>query len=489
MPHAHPSDLAHAALDEVADEVELTGASRLTQQLHEVVATWHALREHLNDAASAPYVCLDNSATRDALERELNQLTLAMGYRLIELVERGGEVRFLEPDAPFDVESQPLAQDPQDIAQAHVEVDEAPAREPEPEAPSAPPQHAREPERAAAPRPEPAPIDPDQVAMLKRRLEGGNWMRHVTDDVAATKPKPVVASELDRIIRQLGSPGPMSTGAQLSGEVGQLRAATRDDQLERWFLLDRRERRALVHYLVSRARATQVCAEEIGQSERVTEAIREIFTTLHRYLNQGESLGFIHGLALSHQPKHSDDWVSETLHWRDVLKELAGQAVEQEAPAQEEAVTTRATVRARIIAPPPSPSEEVSEVEEDEQEDDDEELIPEDWAFWDTIRGKRVIMVGGSRRAEAERRICDTFEPLEFEWMEMERDRKPERAKSICRRIEHGNVDLVILLKRFVNHSTSGRIVESIKKAEVPCAFVDRGYGVSQIRMAIERFA
>ena len=62
------------------------------------------------------------------------------------------------------------------------------------------------------------------------------------------------------------------------------------------------------------------------------------------------------------------------------------------------------------------------------------------------------------------------------------------RVKAMCERIENHSVELVLVLNRFISHKASKKIIKACKKAGVPYACLERGYGVVQMIEAIERF-
>jgi CO/xanthine dehydrogenase FAD-binding subunit len=55
-------------------------------------------------------------------------------------------------------------------------------------------------------------------------------------------------------------------------------------------------------------------------------------------------------------------------------------------------------------------------------------------------------------------------------------------------RIAAGSVDLVVLLGRFMSHSIQDQVIPACKQAGIAWVVVERGYGVEQLRLAIERF-
>ena len=98
-------------------------------------------------------------------------------------------------------------------------------------------------------------------------------------------------------------------------------------------------------------------------------------------------------------------------------------------------------------------------------------------------------MVGADSRPEAEKRIDDTFQPAEFNWVNVQDKKHARKVEAWAKRISQGNVDIVILLTDYVSHSVSDIVVDAVKDSPAAdLVFVNRGYGVEQIRQGIENF-
>jgi hypothetical protein len=125
--------------------------------------------------------------------------------------------------------------------------------------------------------------------------------------------------------------------------------------------------------------------------------------------------------------------------------------------------------------------------EESEEVDDDDRLatvVPPTWPGFARTEGRRAVIVGGDRRPAAAERIRAAFRLAEVEWEETD----PRRVASVAGRIRAGSVDLLILLRAYLRHADSDVLVEACKDADVPFVVVDAGYGVSQVKLAIERY-
>lgn len=122
-----------------------------------------------------------------------------------------------------------------------------------------------------------------------------------------------------------------------------------------------------------------------------------------------------------------------------------------------------------------------------EGEDDDIEAQRE--PYLDVLpltRDRCTLMIGGDVREDRRRALERIFEFEELEWVPFERSR-PAMLKSIEQRIRNGKIDLVLILKEFVSHEITNSLRPLCEEQEVPCYFVDHGYGVTQVGEALKR--
>ena len=109
-------------------------------------------------------------------------------------------------------------------------------------------------------------------------------------------------------------------------------------------------------------------------------------------------------------------------------------------------------------------------------------MLPEGWPFFALTRGVNAVVVGGDPRPTD--RMRDAFEFASVTWDPID----PRRVDALAARIRALSVEFVVLLRDFVSHSVSDAVVSSCKEANVPYVVVDAGYGVGQVRLAIERY-
>ena len=60
--------------------------------------------------------------------------------------------------------------------------------------------------------------------------------------------------------------------------------------------------------------------------------------------------------------------------------------------------------------------------------------------------------------------------------------------QALADRISAGKISFVLLLSRFINHKITDIVLPACNKANVEWVMVRQGYGLSQIKMAVERF-
>jgi hypothetical protein len=113
----------------------------------------------------------------------------------------------------------------------------------------------------------------------------------------------------------------------------------------------------------------------------------------------------------------------------------------------------------------------------EEKQDDVLDLLPH-------TRGKKVVLIGGARREEVRRQLEGLFEFDRLEW-EDDWGSKPAMLNSLEQRVRNRTVDLVVLLRSYISHQVSERFRPLCEQYQVPCVFVDQGYGVAQISRAL----
>ena len=110
--------------------------------------------------------------------------------------------------------------------------------------------------------------------------------------------------------------------------------------------------------------------------------------------------------------------------------------------------------------------------------------VPQDWPFFAQTEGKVVVILGGDPRPEAKDRIAEAFRFREVTWETTD----SRRVQSVRERVLRHSVDMVVLLRQLLSHKVSEAITPACNQAGVPFVVVDTGYGVTQVRLGIERY-
>lgn len=303
---------------------------------------------------------------------------------------------------------------------------------------------------------------------------------------------------------------------------------------DHWRLLPRRAQQVLIGYLAARLRVIQ---ERLPHLSTLDTA----FSLLSGY-SQSERPGFIWGLSRSHIPK-TGTWENDArLLWDELAtysgKQTVAGRIYSESPTdvvnpervlldiEEKLAALRKApkrkkdiiraqvidaVRAVIVSRALKASDprlarmcaplldhlEGAELRAlrrtirnsehiDDTEDTSDPDIPVDWPFWGKTQNRDAIMVGGSPREPNRARLEAAFRFASLEWVGTEGRRTPLMAVRNC--VESGGIDLIIILRDFIGHNADQIILPACRAHGVDWAHVRHGYGVAQIKQAIERF-
>jgi hypothetical protein len=100
-------------------------------------------------------------------------------------------------------------------------------------------------------------------------------------------------------------------------------------------------------------------------------------------------------------------------------------------------------------------------------------------------KGQTAVVVGGTKRDHAVRRIREFFGFDDVEWVANERSERAP-ADSLAERIRNGNVGVLFYLARFSGHSLQDKLKPACHEAGVPFACVEHGYGLPQLCKALD---
>lgn len=427
-------------------------------------------------------------ARRDALLDQWARLGLAW-------LLQGGGVQLLEALAPE------AAKAPQEGAES---PDGAPAPEPNPNVFTAPPSVLAE-----------RPVD---YGALERGF-GPAWTRAVQ-----TRPQHV---DLDKLREVLKGFDPPPTGvteeAQVRDELRRLAEQTGPTGLSGWLDFPKDVQRALVGMAVARARHVQDEVSPALHPITIDQELDRFFSGMTAF-SKREQPGFVFGLRRHHHPV-AERWSEDAQRW---WQELASRLPEpitpnperalnalvetlEEGGGEEEVIQRALEVLDAGVSPDDPrfvrvmiPHQDklrkhtrfkrlrkairdlMTEDEAVEAESAAEDAtVPADWAFAEQVRGKHAALVGGDLREEARKRIQDTFGFASVDWITTDHARN---IQNLANAIRGGTVDFVIILRRFIGHNVDRTVLPAVRAEGVPWVSVERGYGIQQIKMAIERY-
>lgn len=399
----------------------------------------------------------------------------------------------------------------------------APLRPPVVGPPPAPAQPAQ-PSPVQAP---PVRVTAEIISTLAAELMSGRAIAR-SPVVAALPPEPTLeeaAGALQEGLVALGEPPAPDAGpASLDAEVRRL-CGLAQSHLGTWGQLAPRANFALSGWLTARLRHVQELAARQGLDALdvpVAAAIRRL--SGH---SKDTQPGFIHGLALGHAPQHGS-WTADAAEWRELVLRLLNDCAPAARPAplnpDDHVRILTERVRAGLDGPTlaaelktllregMSPTDKrvvnlarpfadaldgstlaplrkairdaiEAETEAEDAADATRNALPPDWPLFSETRGRRVVIVGGDPRPERAARLRAAFEFADVEWIEGNTTRKIDGLKE---RMRSGSLDLVVVLRAFNSHKVSDAIFGV--KSETCVAVLADGYGVTQVRLGLERF-
>lgn len=119
----------------------------------------------------------------------------------------------------------------------------------------------------------------------------------------------------------------------------------------------------------------------------------------------------------------------------------------------------------------------------------EEDASPEPWGVAARLAGRAVLLVGGDRTAGLLERLRQRLPGVSLEWVETSQSTGVRQVQAASDRVANGSIDLLLLIQRFVSHKVTDVILSAVKASQVPLQTVRRGYGLSQVRAALEAAA
>jgi hypothetical protein len=303
----------------------------------------------------------------------------------------------------------------------------------------------------------------------------------------------------------------------ISAELDRLGAAIQPRMTALWVQQDRAVQQALVGHVVARARHVQDELDpDLLDPTRAADLDR-VFSAMTAY-SKKEQPGFVFGLMRSHTPQHGS-WDADARAWWGRFERELGPAANPEKAlegvaaavdsADDEAIASAVGAALDAGVEPDDPrlvgytENHVEALRHSARFKKLRRAIraglstseapvpaapagpPDDWPFWDVVRGKRAAVIGGDLREDARKRIQESFGFTMLDWVTTDHARN---IQVLAAAIQGGTIEFVILLRRFIGHDVDRIIIPACRAAGVPWISVDRGYGVNQITLSVERY-
>lgn len=310
-------------------------------------------------------------------------------------------------------------------------------------------------EMALSEPPEP-PASADAIDDWKRvASERGVGQASYSDSFAVTWER-----VLGDLMLRLGSPRDLDI--ELAEEVDALDTIGVPPLIAQWSVLPRDLQQVWLAMLVARTRAVQ---DTPGMPPSQRARVKTIFSR-YRPWSAEYRPGHVHGLRLDHVPVHRT-WTEDARQFWQLLD------ARLDAAAPKVSAAAGAAKKKRKAS--------------DADDLDDEKTvrtIDPAWPLWSLVRGRRALVVGGDPREPNRKRLEALFELGSLEWPEID---GPRKVDAIVARIKRRTVDLVVVLRGFVDHKQSEPIVAAAKESGIAWAMAD-GYGATSIKLALERY-
>jgi hypothetical protein len=180
--------------------------------------------------------------------------------------------------------------------------------------------------------------------------------------------------------------------------------------------------------------------------------------------------------VVTHAPEIPDDLVELVTPWAEMFQGPVFRRFRRELQRRGLIEPTASGRHAAVPALPELPAEE--EVPANR--------AAESLQYWrGRGKGQMAVVVGGTKRDHAVRRIKAFFEFDEVEWVSNERSERAP-ADRLAERIRNGNVGVLFFLARFSGHAIQDKLKPACHEAGVPFVCVEHGYGLPQLCLALE---
>ncbi len=337
------------------------------------------------------------------------------------------------------------------------------------------------------------------------------------------RPAPVDLERLREVLKGFDPPPTnIQEESQVRDELRRLADNTTPMALSAWLDFPKEVQRALVGMSVARARFIQDEISPALHPITIDQELDRFFSGMTAF-SKREQPGFVFGLRRHHHPV-AERWAEDAHRW---WGELASRLPEPITPnperalnaliessdegGGEEEIVQRALevldagvspddVRfVRVMIPHQDKLRKHTRfkrlrkslrdmVTEDEaiaaESVAEDATIADDWAHHDEVTGRHAVLVGGTAREDLRERIQSAFGFSSLQWVSADSGRSIDELAAAIR---GGNIDMAIILRRFIVHSLDRNVLAAARAEGIPWVSVERGYGVQQIKGAIER--
>ena len=296
------------------------------------------------------------------------------------------------------------------------------------------------------------PASDAQLAQWKSTVRSSGLGVRMSDAPSERTAWPLVLHELMSVV---GPPRDLKTSVAVIEEVDALDGVSTDDRQARWVRLPKNVQQLWLSMLVARGRGLK----ELPSASESWMRVKGILSRFPPWAKTHVP-GHVNGMQVKHGPMRGS-WTLDARDYWSALDDLLGEE--------------------RTVRPPPWPTRKPRRPSND---DDDGPEIDPAWRLLPLVRGREAIIVGGDPREPNRERIERAFQFASLEWPSID---GPRKVASVVERISRGTYRLVLVLQPFVAHTESEPIIAAAKATGISWALAE-GYGISAVKLALERF-
>ncbi len=272
-------------------------------------------------------------------------------------------------------------------------------------------------------------------------------------------PRPVDPIELlQSFVDRARAPSALATDVDIIDELELLDEITRAEEADRWLHLPAEMQRVWLGYLVARMRAVK---ERAGES--LPDLRSRVGAVIKRFpeFSARTRPGHVNGLKVSHTPE-TGTWSGDAHHILAELRAFLSPTPDPDTPAPHR----------EPKAPRPKR----------DQRDDARDDQAVEWEHREAVASMRVVMYGGSPREDARVKLERTLGIGSLEWPDSDR---PRRVDALAQRIASGSVDLLLIVRSYVQHKDASKLIDAARASGTRWALVDAGYGIAAVKTAM----